>query len=275
VLRFLTLNIWNLDGDWRARRHAIVAVLERWEPDIVCLQEVVETEKGNQAEWVAAELGSEWAVAFAGAQHHSGPARFGNAVLSRWPIDASTNAHLPHEPDEHEVQRVVAHARTNGVDVFSTHLAWQLNDAALRERQVQALVEFVESKTQADAAIGPVIAGDFNAEPDSTAIRYLTGLTSLAGKSTYFQDAWRLAGDGGPGLTWSMANANAAREHEPDRRLDYILSGVHLDTGKGRPLKCHVVADEPVDEVWPSDHFGLFAVLAGGAEGAKTADNVG
>lgn len=270
MLRILTHNIWNLDGDWRARRQAIVAVLERWEPDIVCLQEVVETAKGNQAEWLAAQLGGEWTVAFAGVEHHGGPARFGNAVLSRWPIDATTSTHLPFEPDEQEVQRVVAHARTNGIDVFSTHLAWQLNDATLRERQVQALVEFVEANTQVNAAIGPIIAGDFNAEPDSTAIRYLTGLTSLGGKSTYFQDAWRLAGDddGGPGLTWSRANANAALEHEPDRRLDYIFSGVHLDTGKGRPIECHVVADEPVDGVWPSDHFGVFALLAGGAERA-------
>jgi endonuclease/exonuclease/phosphatase family metal-dependent hydrolase len=260
VLRVLTLNIWNLDGDWRARRQAILAVLRQWEPDVVCLQEVVETDKGNQAEWLAGQLGS-WHVAFAGVQHHLGPARFGNAVLSRWPIDAQAIAHLPHQPDEQEVQRVVAHARTNGVDVFSTHLAWQLHDAALRERQMQAVVKFVDEKTDRPAAIGPVIAGDFNAEPDSTAVRYLTGLTSLDGASTYFQDAWRLAGAAGPGLTWSKANAHAAREHEPDRRIDYIFSGVHLDTGAGRPVECHVVADEAVDGVWPSDHFGVLAVL--------------
>jgi endonuclease/exonuclease/phosphatase family metal-dependent hydrolase len=261
MLRVLTLNIWNLDGDWRARRQAIVAVLRQWEPDVVCLQEVVESEQGNQADWLAAELGG-WHVAFASVKHHLGPARFGNAVLSRWPIDASGSAELPNEPDEAEVQRVVAHARTNGLDVFSTHLAWQLHDADLRERQVQALVEYVEANTQANASVGPVIAGDFNSEPDSTAIRYLTGLTSLRGKSTYFQDAWRLAGDGGPGLTWSRANAHAAKEHEPDRRIDYIFSGVHLDTGAGRPLECHVVADEPVEGVWPTDHFGVFVVLA-------------
>jgi len=266
VLRVLTLNIWNLSGDWRARRQAILSVLRQWEPDIVCLQEVVETEKGNQAEWLAAELSDEWSVAFASVEHWSANARFGNAVLSRWPIDASANTHLPHDPDDEEVQRVAVHARTNGVDVFSTHLAWQLHDAALRERQVQALTAFVTERTAQDAAIGPIIAGDFNAEPDSTAVRFLTGLTSLGGASTYFQDAWRLAGDGGPGLTWSSANANAAREHEPDRRIDYIFSGVHLDTGAGRPLECRVVADEAVDGVWPSDHFGVFAVL--GAESA-------
>jgi len=105
------------------------------------------------------------------------------------------------------------------------------------------------------------VAGDFNAEPDATAIRYLCGLATLEGTSTYFQDAWRLAGDGGPGLTWSNANPHAALDAEPDRRLDYIFSGFHGRSAAGRPLACRVVADAPVDGVWPSDHFGVLADL--------------
>jgi endonuclease/exonuclease/phosphatase family metal-dependent hydrolase len=104
--------------------------------------------------------------------------------------------------------------------VFSVHLATQLHDAALRERQARALVDFVAERSAPGAAVGPVVAGDLNAEPDSTAVRYLTGLTSLDGHSTYLQDAWRLAGDGGPGLTWSNRNPHAALDREPERRLD-------------------------------------------------------
>ena len=264
MLRVLTLNIWNLSGDWRARRQAILAVLRRWEPEVVCLQEVVETDGHNQAAWLAAESGS-WAVAFDGVPHRVGNGRFGNAVLSRWPIDSVASTRLPYVADDRELERLVVHARTNGLDVFSTHLAWQLHDAALRERQVQALVAFVDSQADPRSALGPVLAGDFNAEPDSSAVRYLTGLGSLGGASTYFQDAWRLAGDGGAGLTWSRANPHAALEHEPDRRIDYIFSGFHVDSGAGRPLECRVVGDEPDGGAWPSDHFGVFAVLQGPA----------
>jgi endonuclease/exonuclease/phosphatase family metal-dependent hydrolase len=260
--RVLTLNIWNLAGDWRARRQAIVAVVRRCEPDVVCLQEVVNNERGNQAEWLADALDG-WSVAYAGEPIAGGPDLFGNAVLSRRPIDVTATARLPHVPDDAEVQRVVLHARTGGVDVFSTHLAWQLHDAALRERQVRALVRFVEERTDPAAALGPVIAGDFNAEPDANAIRYLCGLTALDGASTYFQDAWRLAGDGGPGLTWSNANPHAALDGEPDRRLDYVFSGFRGPSRAGRPVDCHVVADEPVEGVWPSDHYGVLAVLEG------------
>ena len=244
MLRVLTLNIWNLSGHWRSRREAILGVVRRWTPDVVCLQEVVANERGNQAEWLASELG-DWSVAYAGEPLVAGSARFGNAVMSRWPIETDSSAQLPYVPDELEVQRVVVHARTGGVDVFSTHLAWQLHDAALRERQVQALVRFVSAR----------------ADPDSNAVRYLSGLASFDGTSIYLQDAWRLAGDGGPGITWSNRNPHAALDQEPDRRIDYIFSGFHGRDGGGRPVDCRVVADEPADGIWPSDHFGLLAVL--------------
>jgi endonuclease/exonuclease/phosphatase family metal-dependent hydrolase len=260
VLRVLTLNIWNLSGQWRSRREGILRVVRRWAPDVVCLQEVVANEKGNQAEWLASELG-DWSVAYAGEPLAGGAARFGNAVLSRWPIETDASAQLPYVPDELEVQRVVAHARTGGVDVFSTHLAWQLHDAALRERQVQALVEFMSDRTDPAAPLGPIVAGDFNAEPDSSAVRYLSGLAPLDGTSIYLQDAWRLAGNGGTGITWSNRNPHAALDQEPDRRIDYIFSGFHGRGGRGRPVECRVVADEPADGIWPSDHFGLLAVL--------------
>jgi endonuclease/exonuclease/phosphatase family metal-dependent hydrolase len=262
VFRVLTLNIWNVDGDWRSRRHAIASVLRQCEPDVVCLQEVVENEKGNQAAWLAAQLG-DWAVAYAG-EPAGAAATVGNAVISRWPVDATASMRLPYEQDDAEVQRLVVHARTSGVDVFSTHLAWQLHDAALRERQVQALTEFMADRADPLSALGPIVAGDFNAEPDSTAIRYMSGLASLEGASAYFQDAWRLAGDGGPGLTWDNRNPHAAVDQEPDRRIDYIFSAFHGRDGGGKPIECRVVADAPVDGVWPTDHFGVFAVLQDG-----------
>src|ERR671912_481415 len=261
MLRVLTLNIWNLDGDWRARRRAILSVLRDADPDVVCLQEVVESDRGNQAEWLAAELGG-WSVAYAGEPARGRPALFGNAVLSPRAIEATASTRLPHVPDDQEVQRVAVHARTGGVDVFSVHLSWQLHDAALRERQVLALAPFVGERTDTAAAVGPIVAGDLNAEPDSTAVRYLTGLASLDGTSTYFQDAWRLAGDGGPGLTWSDDNPHAALDREPERRLDYVLSGFHGRTGAGVPLECRIVANAPIDGTWPSDHYGVLAVLA-------------
>lgn len=260
MLRVLTLNIWNLGGVWRDRRDAIVGVLAEHRPDIVCLQEVVASDRGHQAEWIASQLGG-WSVAFAGEGPSTGSGLFGNAIISRWPIETTSSRALPYVDDPTEIQRLVLHARTDGIDVFCTHLAWQLHDAALRERQVLDLMAFVDAETDPDSPLGPIVAGDFNAEPDSTAVRYLTGLASLDGRSTYLQDAWRLAGDGGPGFTWMNHNPHAAVDAEPERRLDYIFSAFHGPGGTGRPVECLVVADQPVDGVWPSDHFGVSAVF--------------
>ena len=260
--RVLTLNIWNLAGDWRARRQAIVAVVRRWEPDVVCLQEVVANDRGNQAEWLADALGG-WSVAYAGEPIAGGPDLFGNAVVSPRAIDATATARLPHVPDDAEVHRVVLHARTGGVDVFSTHLSWQLHDAALRERQVQALVRFVEERTDPSAALGPVIAGDFNAEPDATAIRYLCGLAALDGASTYSRTrgGWRAtAARGSRGRTSTPTPRSTA---SPTGASTTCSAASADPSGAGRPVECRVVADEPVEGVWPSDHYGVLAVLAG------------
>ena len=41
-----------------------------------------------------------------------------------------------------------------------------------------------------------ILCGDFNAQPDSDEIRFLSGFTVLEGRTTYYQDAWRVAGEG-------------------------------------------------------------------------------
>ena len=270
VLRVLTLNIWNLSGGWRGRRAEIVRWLDRLSPDVVCLQEVVELADGrNQARWLAGAAGT------GDAPYHLayGPAHvaeaegwsFGNAVLSRWPIESAEVSALPYEPKPGEEQRVLLHARTNGLDVFCTHLNWQYADGALREQQVGAIDRVVAGRADPASPLPPILAGDFNAEPDSTEMRFLLGLTSLGGRSTYFQDAWRVAGNGGPGWTWDNRNPFAAAEHEPDRRIDYVLVGWRRPDGAGRVEAARVTCDRSLTGTQASDHYGLAADLATGA----------
>jgi endonuclease/exonuclease/phosphatase family metal-dependent hydrolase len=260
VLRVVTLNVWNLDGPWRQRRVEVVAWLQTLEPDIVCLQEIIETADGrNQAQWIADGAGG-FHAAYAGRELREG-ILFGNAVLSRWPIDSTAAHDLPYEPAEGEVQRVVVHARTRGIDVFSTHLNWRFGDGALRERQALELADVIERSSAPDAPLPPIVGGDFNADPDSTEMRFLCGLTSLEGRSVYFQDAWRIAGNPAPGLTWDNRNPFAAAEHEPSRRIDYVLVGWRRDGGAGRVESARVVCDRALTGTFASDHFGVLAEL--------------
>lgn len=268
VFRVLTLNIWNLN-QWAARRDEVVAWIDRLAPDVVCLQEVIDDDTGrNQARWIASAAAGEWDVAYDGAAVPWRPGgRFGNAVLSREAITATATCWLPYVERSDDVQRLALHARCGNVDVYSTHLSWRFEDGVVREAQVRALAGFVASTAStasADSPLPPVIGGDFNAEPDSTEIRFLSGLTSMEGESVYFQDAWRVAGGGGagPGWTWDNRNPFAASALEPDRRIDYIFVGWRRDSGAGRVESCRVVCDRALGGTYATDHYGLVADLA-------------
>jgi len=262
----LTLNIWNLSGPWRARREEIGAWLRLLDPDLVCLQEVVEAADGrNQARWLAeAHAGAGGAavnVAF-GASADLGGARFGNAVLSRWPVDASATTALPGSPFADDVARGVLHVRTGGLDVFCTHLAWRLDDATTRARQAVALADWVAERRDDASPFPPIVCGDFNAEPDSDEMRFLTGLAALEGRGVFFQDAWRVAGGPGPGHTWDNRNPFAATEWEPDRRIDYVLVGWRHGEGAALVQSARLVCDRALTGTFAADHFGLLAEVA-------------
>jgi endonuclease/exonuclease/phosphatase family metal-dependent hydrolase len=261
VLRVMTLNIWNLSGPWRERRREIVAWIDHLDPDLVCLQEVVEHPDGrNQAAWLVENTGAGYAWAYGPGLVGEGGS-LGNAVLSRWPIEGTAVVRLPagDGPDE---GRVLLHARTRRLDVFCTHLNWLFHHGYIRELQVKAIVDAIEARADPSSALPPVLAGDFNAEPDAGEIRFLTGLASLDGRSTYFQDAWRVGSGGGPGWTWDNRNPFAAAELEPDRRIDYVFVGWRPDGGAGRVMSARVVCDRALTGTFATDHFGLLAELA-------------
>ena len=255
MLRLMTLNIWHLSDPWLERRHEIVAWLDLVNPDVVCLQEVIHSSDDNQAAWLGEAAAQRYHVAY-GASFDFGEGMFGNAILSRWPIEEHHRSLLPYDPERGDMQRVLLHARSRGLDLFCTHLTHFHSAGNLREGEVAEIVRLIEERADPQATLPPILAGDFNAEPDSTEIRHLCGLSSLAGHSTYFQDAWRVAGEDGPGWTWDNHNPFAAAQHELDRRLDYVFVGWRKN-GSGRVQSAEVVCDRSLTGTFASDHFGL------------------
>ena len=121
------------------------------------------------------------------------------------------------------------------------------------------MARFVQRKSIKDYP--PVMGGDFNAEPMSDEIRMLKGLTTCPVPDLFFRDAWDAAGSGGPGYTWDNRNAHAAEEFDPNRRIDYIFVGPPKRRTAGHIKDCRVVADQPIDGIFPSDHFAVQAEL--------------
>jgi endonuclease/exonuclease/phosphatase family metal-dependent hydrolase len=187
---------------------------------------------------------------------------FGNLIASRWPIARSERRRLPgREGDEPRAMLGALIETPDGLlPVLTTHLDWEFDHGCVREHQVVAVDDFARELALA-SDLPPVLMGDFNAHPDSTEMRYLRGLTSLDGRSTYFQDAWDIGRPGDRGWTWDNRNCFAAHAHEPDRRIDYILVGPPDARGRGVVSTARLVFDEPVGDVFASDHFGVLAEI--------------
>ncbi|XP_070539900.1 uncharacterized protein [Ptychodera flava] len=192
----------------------------------------------------------------------------GLAIFSRFPISSHDFILLPRntsDPDDFH-QRILLHAEVEipvfgRVHVFLTHLS--LSEEA-RDRSVTVIWEYMQRFS------GPaVLMGDLNAEPQSKAIRFLSGTAVINGMQTKgLYDAWTMLhpeprpGNDGTyarneardlGLTFSTLNRHL------QKRIDYIfvrnadnfkLNNMSLlDDGKRR---LHAA----------SDHLGLLATLA-------------
>ena len=258
-LRVLTWNIWWRFGPWEARQSAIAATLRRIDADVIGLQEVwSEVGGASQAAILAEDLGYHHVFA---PGFDDGAVAFGVAVLSRWPIAASEARPLPTFPDVDEF-RVVLKAEIDGprgrFEVYTTHLNWRYDESHVRQRQVHALAEMVGES--GERTYPGVVCGDFNADPLSDEIRTLTGRAAVPVPRLVFHDAWEVAGEGA-GSTWSNANPFAARDLEPERRIDYVFVGWPKARGAGHVVGATVEGVEPVDGVHPSDHYAVLAEL--------------
>ncbi|GAA2069994.1 endonuclease/exonuclease/phosphatase family protein [Streptomyces albiaxialis] len=280
-LRVVTLNVWNTRGDAAARMALINAELRRLEPDLVAFQEVLPEQLPGLTDGTGLH-----------GTHQSGTSatappyvdRYGGtAIATRRPhrVVEVLDQRGPNAPDVPWLT-LAAHVPVGDgpegsgpgdvLFIAPTTSFWPDAEAE-RERQVLALTD-LEARHR--TALPTVIAGDFNADPDASSIRYLTGRQSLSGRSTHFHDAWEVAGSG-PGHTWTADNPLAAEDigilvGQPGhrRRLDYVFIGsphAHPDAF-ARVRAARLAFDEPSAEgVRASDHYGVVADLEVGRTG--------
>jgi len=268
-LKILTWNVWWRFGPWERRGPAIAATLKKLDADVIALQEVWSSETTNFAAELATELGYQHVFAPSKDIGETGLDNYydkdvglGNALLSRWPIKRHDSIMLYGKKETGEGRGAVF-AEIDGprglIPAFSTHLNWKFEHSHIRQRQVGDLARFVDSMRP--WRFPPIVCGDFNADPSSEEIRMLKGLTTCPVEGLFFHDAWSVAGGTRSGMTWDNANPYVAAELEPDRRIDYILVGWPEARGAGHILDCQVTGNEPVNDVWPSDHHAVLAEL--------------
>jgi endonuclease/exonuclease/phosphatase family metal-dependent hydrolase len=265
VLRVLTLNHWGMGGDWARRRPVLVDGLRTLAPDLIAFQEVVKTGEHDTAVDL---VGPEYHV------YHQTTGLLGDgngaAIVSRWPfrdvqeVDQQLSSRTSDFPATTLIAEVDA-PEPVGPLLFVDHLpSWKPQLELERELQTVRAVRLIEELV-AKRAMHVVLAGDLDATPDATSIRFLRGLQSLAGMSVYYRDAWAAIHGDDPGHTFTTRNPLMIEEsdvrQEVDRRIDYVF--VRCDEfGPTLPIvDCRLAFDEPVDGVWASDHFGVVADL--------------
>ena len=230
-VRVLCYNIHHGEGlDGRLDLERIAALIKGEKADLVALQEVERGTQRTQRRDLPAELAqlTGLAVTFARNIPYQG-GEYGTAVLSRFPIRRV--AHHPlkmiGQGEQRGVQQVWIDIHGTEVLFLNTHLDHR-RDPAERERSVEEIRMLV-------AAAGPlpvIVAGDFNATPDSPAIATMRG---------FLRDVWTAVGHG-PGHTIPV--------RQPNRRIDYIWISPHFV-----PAQMKVLASEA------SDHLPISALL--------------
>jgi endonuclease/exonuclease/phosphatase family metal-dependent hydrolase len=257
--RVATWNVWGRYGDWAARLDGISAELRQCAPDVVCIAETWETADQDAASLLGEALGLPHCVTWADWAPEPGW-KSGVAICSRWPV--VTRQHRP-LPGNGEALGTVAHAQVDGprgmIEVFVVLLDYPLHASGVRQQQVRELAEFVGQTAPRRHLV--IVCGDFNAGPDSDEIRMLTGRSEPPVPGLVFYDAWEVAGDGSPGLTWSNRNPLAATALFPDRRFDYVLSAWPRRGGAGHPVRCERLGVRDPDAMQLSDHYGVVADL--------------
>lgn len=226
----LTYNIHHGEGaDGQVDLDRIVSVINKVDPDVVCLQEVDRNLSRTARQDFPALLSEKLDMqVFFEPNYLFDGGEYGNATLTRLPVSKHHNRTLPNPVNAEPRGCLTVTISWQGmtVDVLNTHLG--LNGQE-RLAQAEALV----------AALGenPVIlAGDMNENLTAPAMQRLTAKL----KDTFMKQA------GSP--------AGTVPADTPRRRIDYILV-----SGEFEAVKSTIVYDETTRVA--SDHLPYCVVL--------------
>lgn len=216
----------------------IAALIRSVDPDLVALQEIdsVTTRTGGVDQ--AAELGR-----LTGLEARYGrfmPYRegaYGMAILSRWPVEESSNLRLPDGEEPRTALSAVVRLPASGerLRFVSIHLY-----RTEEERMAQAVA--LDSLLDG-SGLPTILAGDFNSTPDSPVMARL-------------RSSWDIVPKGDDRFTFSS--------YDPVREIDFVL----VRPGDRFQLLSQRLLDEPV----ASDHRAVFVeMVVGGDPGRRDA----
>ena len=242
-LSLLTLNIWFDNEQWPTRFQLILEQIRELDPDIIGLQEVIQRANlDNQAQQMADSLG--YYYYFDSVDGEERDQRFGNAILSRYPIEETNfRALVPlnaYRKAVHAKIRVDDHI----VDVYNTHLHNPGDATQTRTDQINDMHDFIDETSTSDLVF---VLGDFNANPDWDEMDVMY---------TQFTDVYPIFHENHLDPEHSTLNYHLGHSQ---RRIDYIFFNKESESFL-TPLSAEIVLNVPNEnDIYPSDHFGVSA----------------
>ena len=172
----MTWNLWGRFGEYERRAPAIAAVLQAEAPDILCVQEVWSDASHDQADDLATILDGNVArttpVMFDGFS-------FGNAIVSRWPIEVLTEERLPNadgQPGHRRLLVAAVETPWGRWPAAVTHLDHRFDASATRRQQVERVLEVIDAQRgTGDVDLPLILGGDH-----SIAMGSLSGVAAHA-----------------------------------------------------------------------------------------------
>lgn len=245
----MTYNLWFDSQNWPARFNYMLDEIRQADPDVICLQEVIQRPNlPNQAASMADSLGYNYV--FTSRDPEGAPTRFGNAILSRYPITESNAVDLSPLSDFRTAIHAQIEIGGNVIDIYNTHLHNSAVNQDIRIEQIEDLKSFI-AQTQSGKLT--FLCGDFNANPDWEEMELVY---------EDFIDVYPLFHENPLAPEHGTLNFNL--DHQ-QRRIDYIFFGKQGADELG-PLQAEVFLNEPSPTgIFGSDHFAVrasFAVLS-------------
>lgn len=243
-MKLITLNLRHDVDRWPERLPLVVDLLRREAADVIALQEVALDVQ--QAEVIADHLndGQHTYAVFTAPKWGDAP-REGIGFLSRLPVLAYEHVNLPEGCRIGQRIRVLLDGVP--VDIANVHLHHRpRHEESVRFPQMQALMAWMRSRSRG----GWLLAGDFNALPDSSTVQAARAWLDSAHGTIH-----------GTEPVTHPTPLNPEREPGLSLAIDYIL----FDPLYLRVVNAYRVADKPHPDdstLFPSDHYGVAAEFA-------------
>ena len=239
----LTYNLWHDNQNWPERLERMLPEIEDLDPDVIGLQEVIQRSNlENQAKTLADSLGYHYY--FSTLDDPEASTRFGNAILSKHPVEETDWTALEALNFKRIAARMNIVINGHSIDFYTTHLHNVAVNNEIRETQINELLDFIEETSAGDYVF---VTGDYNANPDWEEMELMY---------KDYQDVYPLFHENHMDPEHSTVNHLLGHIQ---RRIDYIFYSKDAELFL-EPLQAEVVLDTAnQDGVYGSDHYGVFA----------------